>query len=237
MKTTWYLQASLFILICGTLFFTAGTVHAHFPWLAVEDGKAIYFFGEDPADRTYRLPPTIGKSEILMRSGADQSAIETQMIQSDDFVGKQSVAEVPEKVDLMSQVVFGVYNGSKLQYYTQCLGGVMPTSFSDCKPIEGMDLQAHAVDTENGVDIYVLWKGKPLADAEVTLFCAEGHQEGDGTTDKDGKVSFTDKEVEEGLNGIMVGHKMAGDSGRVGDQGYDSAMHYLTCTFADPEDH
>ncbi|MCP4192677.1 MAG: DUF4198 domain-containing protein [Planctomycetaceae bacterium] len=224
------------VLLFSVLLLTAGTANAHFPWLTIEDGKATYFFGEDPADRTYKLPPTIAKAEITMRSGAEKSAVETKMIESDKFIGKQSVAVLPGKVDLISQTIFGVYNGAKLQYYTQHLGGVMPTRFSACKPIKGMDLQAHAVNTESGVDIYVLWQGKPLADAEVTLFCDEGHQEGDGTTGKDGKVSFTDKEVEEGINGIMVGHTLAGDSGRVGDQEYDSAMHYLTATFADPED-
>ena len=236
MKTTRFMTAGVLLLICCSLFLAAAKAYAHFPWVTVENDKVNYFFGENPADRTYSLPPTIGKAEILMRSGADQSAVETEMIETDDFIGKQSVGKVSGKSDLISQVVFGVYNGSKLQYYTQYLGGQMPTSFSECKPIEGMDLQAHAVDTDTGVDVFVLWQGKPLADAEVTLFCDEGHQEGDGTTDKDGKVSFTDKEVEDGINGIVVGHKVAEDSGQVGDQAYDSAMHYLTATFADPED-
>ncbi len=236
MKTTRCMRAGVSLIICGSLFLASDTVHAHFPWVTVEEGKANYFFGETPADRTYSLPPTIGKADILMRSGADHSAVDTELIETDDFIGKKSVGEVSEKSDVISQVIFGVYNGSKLKYYSQYLGGVMPSSFSECKPIEGMDLQAHAVDTDKGVDVYVLWQGKPLTDAKVALFCDEGHQEGDGTTDKNGKVSFTDKEVEDGINGIVVGHKVDEDSGRVGDQEYDSAMHYLTVTFADPED-
>ena len=48
-------------------------------------------------------------------------------------------------------------------------------------------------------------------------------------------MSFTDAEVEEGINGIMVGLTLTEDSGSVGDQEYDSAMHYLTATFVDPE--
>ena len=237
MKMTRRVKAGVLLIICGSLFLVTDSVFAHFPWVTVEKEKVNYFFGENPADRTYSLPPTIGKAEILMRSSTGQSAVKTEMIETDDFIGKQSVGPVSEKSDVISQVVFGVYNGSKLQYYTQYLGGVMPNSFSACKPIDGMNLQAHAVDTDTGVDIYVLWKGKPLADADVTLFCDEGHQEGDGSTDKNGKVSFTDKEVEDGINGIVVGHKVADDSGQVGDQKYDSAMHYLTATFADPEDH
>ena len=230
-----YMHTFIRLLVFSVLLLTSRAASAHFPWLVVEGGKANYFFGEDPSNRTYRLPPTIAKAEIMMRSGADKSAVETKLIESEKFIGKQSVNSIPDKADLMSRVVFGVYNGAKLQYYSQYLGGVMPKSFSDCKPIKDMDLQAHAVNTEQGVDIYVLWQGKPLGDAEVSLYCDEGHQEGAGVTGKDGKVSFTDAEVEEGINGIMVGLTLTEDSGSVGDQEYDSAMHYLTATFVDPE--
>ena len=98
-----------------------------------------------------------------------------------------------------------------------------------------MDLQTHAVDTGSGVDVYVLWKGKPLADAEVRLFCAEGHEEGNAETDASGKVSFSDEQVEEGTNAILVGHTITDETGKVGSQEYKSAMHYLTATFVDPE--
>ena len=90
--------------------------------------------------------------------------------------------------------------------------------------------------TEKGVDIYVLWQGKPLKDADVSLYGDEGSQEGAGVTGQDGKVSFTDEEVGKGINGIMVGLTLTEDSGSVGDQAYDSSMHYLTATFVDPED-
>ncbi|MEZ6079361.1 MAG: hypothetical protein R3C56_27945 [Pirellulaceae bacterium] len=32
---------------------------------ALEDGKAAYFFGETPADRTYKLPGSIAKAEVM----------------------------------------------------------------------------------------------------------------------------------------------------------------------------
>lgn len=231
-----YIYTIIRLLVFSVLLLTSQTANAHFPWLVVEGGKANYFFGEDPSNRTYRLPPTIAKAEIMMRSGADKSVVETKLIESEKFVGKQSVNSIPDKAELMSRVVFGVYNGAKLQYYTQHLGGVMPKSFSDCKPIKDMSLQAHAVNTEKGVDIYVLWQGKPLKDADVSLYGDEGSQEGAGVTGQDGKVSFTDEEVGKGINGIMVGLTLTEDSGSVGDQEYDSSMHYLTATFVDPED-
>ena len=38
----------------------ATSAHAHFPWLVVEqEGNASYFFAENIADRTYKLPPGV----------------------------------------------------------------------------------------------------------------------------------------------------------------------------------
>ena len=38
----------------------ATSAHAPFPWLVVEqDGNASYFFAENIADRTYKLPPGV----------------------------------------------------------------------------------------------------------------------------------------------------------------------------------
>ncbi|MEZ6079360.1 MAG: hypothetical protein R3C56_27940 [Pirellulaceae bacterium] len=68
----------------------------------------------------------------------------------------------------------------------------------------------------------MLWDGKPLADADVQLFCAEGHEEGSAKTDANGKVSFDDKQVEAGLNGIVVDHTVKTQSGTLDGQTYDS---------------
>jgi len=220
-----------------SLVLIASTAQAHFPWMTVDkEGNVQYFFGEDITDRTYKLPPGIAKAEISMRADGKTMPVETKTIKTDDFVGKQSVASVPDGADLTSQATFGVYHGAKLQYYTQHLGGVMPTEFAKCQPFEKMDLQAHAVDIDGGVEVYVLYKGKPLADAEGKLFCEDGHEEGNAKTDASGKVSFNDNEVEDGMNAIMVGHTVDDETGKVGEESYKSAMHYLTATFVDPED-
>tara|TARA_R110002111_G_scaffold59060_1_gene99597 strand:- start:485 stop:1171 length:687 start_codon:yes stop_codon:yes gene_type:complete len=216
---------------------SASTAQAHFPWLMVdEEGKASYFFGENVAEKTYKLPPGIAKAEVFMRADGKTLPVETKPIESQDFVGKRSITSVPANADLISQATFGVYHGAKLQYYTQYMGGTMPTKFSDCSPIEKMDLQAHAVHTDGGVDVYVLWKDNPLTGTEVHLFCEEGHEEGSAKTDANGKVSFSDTQVEDGINGIMVGNTVSDETGKIGDQEYKSAMHYLTAIFKDPED-
>lgn len=211
----------------------------HFPWIAVSnDGKAIYFFGETPADRTYKLPSSVESAKVhLSQCDSQSQSIELRRVDSDDFVGLISNASIPESALLTSKVTYGVYHGSRLDYYSQHQRGPIPSNRAATGALaKQLDLHAEVIDTDSGVDVFVLWKGKPLADVEVRLFCEEGHEEGLAKTDANGKVSFDDKQVEDGLNGIMVGHTSAGESGSIGDQKYQSVSHYLTATFTDPQD-
>ncbi|MEM8670771.1 MAG: kelch repeat-containing protein [Planctomycetota bacterium] len=229
------LSFSFAVVACLTL---SQIANAHFPWLAVEDGKVVYFFGETPADRTYKLPESITKAEVssLAKRGKTQK-LELTAVETDDFVGMTSAGSVDPKSAVVSKVTYGIYNGMRLNYYTQFQGGKLPKNRRGYRGIgKQLDLYAQAVDTDSGVDVFVMWQGKPLADAEVKLFCEDGHEEGNGTTNAKGKVSFNDKEVEDGLNGIMVGHIVDGEAGKIGDQDYTKSAHYLTMTFGDPED-
>lgn len=213
---------------------------AHFPWLAVDaEGKAAFFFGETPAERSYKLPAPIAKAKVMTvnKEGKVQE-ITLNRVENDDFIGMVSQNTVSGAKALLAKVTYGMYAGSRLDYYAMHQAGPLPT---DRKAYEGkknakLDLQTQLVDTDKGVDVYVLWKGKPLAKADVTLFCDDGHEEGAATTDESGKVSFNDREVEDGLNGIRVGHKLEKDSGKWNGEEYTSSSHYLTVTFHDPED-
>ncbi|MCC7333936.1 MAG: hypothetical protein IT422_02500 [Pirellulaceae bacterium] len=222
----------------------ANSASAHFPWVVrTEDGKAAYFFGENPADRTYKLPGSIAKAEVMSWSQeGEPQELKLKPVVEEKFVGLLSEQELPADAMFSSQVTFGIYHGSRLDYYTLHQGGRLPTSRSAYEPATAthkeaaLKLNAQLVDTDSGVDVFVLWDGKPLADADVQLFCAEGHEEGSAKTDANGKVSFDDKQVEAGLNGIVVGHTVKTQSGTLDGQTYDSGSHYLTVTFSDPED-
>lgn len=226
-------------LVALCLIAAATPAYAHFPWLAIsEDGNVQYFFGENPADRTYKLPGSIAKAEVeLVTAKGTKEKLDLNAVETDDFVGRTSSKAIDTNSLLQSKATFGIYHGSRLDYYTIHYGGKLPTSLEDIsKRSVDLDLKAHLVDTEQGVDAYITWKGQPLADAEVQLYCEEGHEEASKKTDSDGKVSFTDKEVEDGLNGIMVGHTAKDESGSLNDKKYQSASHYLTVTFKDPQD-
>ncbi len=235
---------TIFLIAIAAGSLTVGSASAHFPWLArTDDGKAVYFFGESPADRTYKLPESISKAEVWLSSqDIEQQKLKLKPVDEEEFVGLLSDQELPARAICSSQVTFGVYHGSLLEYYTLHRSGPLPTSRSSYEQAaagaEGpaLKLTAQLVDTDTGVDVFVLWDGKPLANADVRLFCQEGHEEADATTDADGKVSFNDMQVEEGLNGILVGHTVKAQSGTLDGKAFDSGSHYLTATFYAPED-
>ncbi|QDU76337.1 hypothetical protein Pan97_33850 [Bremerella volcania] len=226
-------------LVTLCLMAVATPAYAHFPWVIInEEGNVQYFFGENPADRTYKLPGSIAKSEVeLVTAKGTKEKLELNAVEKDDFVGRTTSKPVDKASLLQSKVTFGIYHGSRLDYYTVHHGGKLPASREDAqKHSTDLELKADLVDAEHGVDAYITWKGQPLTDADVLLFCEEGHQEASKKTDSKGKVSFTDKEVEDGLNGIMVGHTVKDENGSLNDKKYESASHYLTVTFKDPQD-
>lgn len=212
---------------------------AHFPWLAIDDdGKAVCFFGETPAERTYKLPPAISEAKVsLVTDNQQVTDLQLETVENEDFVGVRSKSPVPASSSLFSQVTYGIYHGSKLQYYAlHCGGRLTDRQNSPGMIAKRLRLTAELIDSESGVDVFVSWDGKPLADVEVKLFCDEGHEEGSATTDQQGKVSFSDQQVEEGLNGIVVGYTDSDETGTLDGAEYQSGSHYLTVTFNDPQD-
>ncbi|MEO8270295.1 MAG: hypothetical protein ABI557_11290, partial [Aureliella sp.] len=235
---------NFFLLVSFASSLLVNSASAHFPWLVrTEDGKAAYFFGENPADRTYKLPGSIAKAEVILWSqDAEPQKLKLKPVDEEKFVGLLSDQALPAEATCSSQVTFGIYHGSRLDYYTLHQGGQLPSSRAAYEHADAaftgatLKLTAQLVDTETGVDVFVIWDSKPLADADVQLFCADGHEEGSAKTDATGKVSFNDEQIEAGLNGIMVGHTVKTQAGTLNGQAFDSGSHYLTLTFSDPED-
>jgi len=217
----------------------SSTASAHFPWLATdEDGKAIYFFGETVDDRTYKLPGSLAEVKVECHDAEGKSTTLTmEKVDGKKMVGLVSTEPVAPGSALTAHATYGIYHGSRLDYYTVYQGGKLPNSleaYAAC-PIN-LPLRAKLVDTDKGVDVYVTWQDKPLADAEVLLFCSDGHEEAAGKTDAEGKISFNNHEVEDGLNAILVGQTVKDEQGKLNGETYKSAAHYLTVTFVDPED-
>jgi hypothetical protein len=212
----------------------AAPAMAHFPWLAVDDeGHALLFFGEHIADRTYHMPEKIKTAKVqLVDKEGKQHDVELKNVESAKYIGNRSAVKVADAGSLHCVAEYGIYAGTKLTYYTQHVLGKDAAAWPT-KPATDVALQGILKKTDEGVELTVLWKGKPLKDAKVQLFCDEGHEEGSATTNPGGVVKFTSKEVEEGLNGLLVGYVDKDSPGELGGKKYTGESHYLTVTFVE----
>lgn len=212
----------------------APTAHAHFAWLMADnEGHAVFFFGESIAERTYHLPEKLSSVEIHAWSAAgERQDVPMDKVETDALIGKRSNA--PAKGAVLSCVAtYGLYQGSKLTYHCQHVAG-QPDAWP-AAPNTKLALQALIKAQEDGgVVVTVFAKGKPLANKKVQLFCDEGHEEGEATTDDKGQVSFNSKQVEDGLNGILVGHVDPQAKGELDGTEYTGEANYLSVTFYRP---
>ncbi|MFN7290861.1 MAG: hypothetical protein ACK5T6_09780, partial [Pirellula sp.] len=141
----------------------------------------------------------------------------------------------PDGADIMRWPLVGDVGET---WYCKPQSGKLLVSPADATPVDPQPvpkskqarLAAKVVATNSGIDVFATWDGKPLKDVEIKLYCAEGHEEGSAKTDGEGKVSFTNKQVEDGLNGIMFGNSVE-ESGELDGKPYTKAAHYLTTTF------
>lgn len=206
---------------------------AHYPWLAIDgEGHALCFFGEHIADRAYHMPDTIKAAKLFhVDTDGKRSEVELSGVETDKFIGNRSAGKVAEAGTLHSVAVYGIYVNTKLTYYSQHLLGEDPAAWPT-KPAADVALQGIVSrDKDGGARLQVFWQGKPLAGAKVRLFCDEGHEEGSATTNPDGVVTFSADEVEDGLNGLLVGYVDKGAPGELDGKKYAGESHYLTITF------
>jgi hypothetical protein len=156
-----------------------------------------------------KLPPSVAKAELKrIDAGGEVSKLTTNKVETDKLVGLVSETSLTPDQSFGTEVTYGIHGGSRLNYICAHIAKV-PTARDVYKSVRwSPKLQAHAVKSGGGVDVFVVWDGKPIEGMEVKLSCEEGHDEGSAKTDAEGKVTFSEKQVEEGLNAITVGQKV-----------------------------
>jgi hypothetical protein len=205
------------------------TAQAHFPWLATDDsGRAVMWFGESTDDRTYPMPAAV--QAITLKSDKSDQPIATEPVDRDDLVGILSKLPVNPHGEVSGTVTYGLYHGTKLTYHVEHLPHADATTWPT-EPRPDAPVQTVVTKTDEGVSVLVLKENKPLADVEVKLFCEEGHEEASAKTDANGVVEFSGKEVEPGLNAVMVGITDSEATGTHEGKDYTSTSDFLTATF------
>ncbi|XZE43095.1 Kelch repeat-containing protein [Pirellulaceae bacterium SH467] len=233
MKRTFFWPASLALLLS----WLPGLAQAHFPWLVRGDhGKLIYYFGEGIADQTYKMPNSLagGKFTELSLDGK-ATPLALNKIETSDLVGCTTEKSVSRDGLFIAEATYGIYKGTRLQYISMHQSH---TPYVARQPIADPSklpkLFAEIIDTDGGIDVHAWKAGKPFAKTKVTLYNSAGDELASGETNDDGKISFEDTLLRQGVMGIMFGTSDP-SPGQLNDTRYETESTYFTATFLAPE--
>ena len=145
---------------------------------------------------------------------------------TDDFIGLEMSLPAGKSTALETVCEYGIYGGSMLCYYSQHL---LPTADGKIADGTSAELKLNIVPESKpgGLAATVLWEGKPLADAVVTLIDSAGETAKE-TTDAEGKVFFVLAKA--GMVGLMTNHSEKEKSGEFNGQNYKGQANYATLT-------
>jgi hypothetical protein len=198
---------------------------AHFPWLTTNDeGHALLFFSESPAERDYHLPECVAQAEVMLLGGDEAKTLKLAEVDEDNYIGRRSESEVPAGAALATSCRYGVYHGTLLTYYAKYLPVFDHNHAQAERPMLDADLQ----QTDDGLEATVYWEGKPVAGAIATLIGPDGETQ-EEETDDNGTITF--KTPDKGLVGLVVGYILEDAAGTFRDEPYQSESHYATFSF------
>jgi hypothetical protein len=213
--------------------FGASDACAHFTWLDSDgSGRVVFFFGENPADRDYRLPEALARAEIWhVDASGERRLVEREVVEEEAFTGFRGTGEGETEGFYESQVVYGVFQGAKLTYDARRLltidSATWPREASGPLSLQILP----SIDGEDLV-VQVLWRGAPIANAKTTLYGSDGAEVGSSAADDAGRVRFQGAASLKGLLGVLASCTLEGDVGEWMGKKYKGAAHYSTLTFS-----
>ncbi|HEX4414903.1 MAG TPA: hypothetical protein VH107_14810 [Lacipirellulaceae bacterium] len=209
---------------------------AHFLWIksVTVDGEpnALLFFGESPADETYHFPDKLAKTKLWSRAAdGKQTEVETKKVDTEDRVGFLAPLKNDKAPVLQSTQQYGIYGTALLVYHPKHIRGATADEINAAG--SSKDEQLEIVPHIQGDDVKatVLWDGKPLADADVSVIVGD-HEPAEQKTGKDGNVGF--KATGGELVGVLANTLEKDKSGELDGKSYKGVMHYATLTFHIP---
>lgn len=219
------------------------SANAHFLWLKSDapDGKpqAVLIFGESAADEAYHLPESLADTELWLRTpGEKRAALKTEKVDNDDRIGLIAAlpnAEMPEVIETSRE--YGVYGDFLLTYYAKHIRANSNEELAAAGPSSDLKLDivpnfATPKATKDGLELTVLWDGKPREGVELSVKTDGENEDVDAQklkTDADGKVTLKPKGA--GLVAVLANVHDAKQSGELNGKKYTSAAHYSSLTF------
>jgi N-acetylneuraminic acid mutarotase/uncharacterized GH25 family protein len=216
----------------------ATQANAHFLWLKGDsaDGKpqAVLIFGESAADEAYHLPESLADVEIFCRtSNGERSQLKTEKVENDDRVGVVAPlpsGDLPEVAEATRE--YGVYGDFLLTYYAKHIHAKSNEEVSAAGPSKDLKLDIVPKATDDGLELTVLWDGKPREDVTVNVKVDGENEDAEAekfTTDADGKVTLQPEGS--GLVAVLANVSDDKQKGELKGKKYTSAAHYSSLTF------
>lgn len=225
-------SAVCLLLSCVACCLQMDAASAHFLWLdsepAGETRTGLLFFGESPQERNYHLPEPIAGAEVFANAGeGKREKLTTVERETDDYVGLEMPLPAAKTASIETVREYGIYGGSMLCYYSQHLLPSADGKLADVTPSSELKLNIVPESKPGGLAATVLWEGKPLADATVTLIDSEGEST-DETTDAEGQVFFV--LTKKGTIGLMTSHSEKDKTGEFAGKKFKGQANYATLT-------
>jgi uncharacterized GH25 family protein len=222
----------------------AAPARAHFVWLlpweeAGKEPAVRLLFSEDLRVFDPDLLSKIAHAEVFVRNADDQTRTIKTVFAKDQLKATMP-AEVVREVGAVCR--YGVFQRGGvepflLNYYAKTFVGLEdwanpPGLFGkawDKLPLEIVPV----LPKKDAPRLRVLWRGKPVADAEVVLLVPGIADKVEARTDKDGVFSLTPPK-KGGFYGLRVLHKEA-RAGEYKGKKYKEVRHYATLVLRIPE--
>lgn len=126
---------------------------------------------------------------------------------------------------------YGIYGNALLVYHAKHVNGTAAKTINAAGTSKELKLEIVPHVTGKEVQLTVLWDGKPLKDAAVSVF-VEGADPDEKKTGDDGKVTF--KSEKGGLVGALANTLEKDKAGELDKKPYKGIMHYASLTFELP---
>jgi len=225
-------RPTLFIACSLALWASPNTCRAHFLWIKTitNEGRphAFLFFGEDALDEAYNLPESLTDSKAWLRTAdGERRELSLSEWEGEDRIGLGARLDDGSCV-LEASEQYGVYGTALLVYSAKHVHARSSDEFN--KAGSSTELALDIVPRVNGkqLELTVLWDGKRLAEAEISVAVADAEAI-KKTTDENGQVAFTPKGA--GIVSVLANRMDKTLKGKLNDKPYDHGLHYVSLTF------
>ena len=221
------------LIACGlAVLCTATASHAHFLWIktVTHDGQphAFLFFGENVADEAYHLPESLADAAVWHRVQQGQrEKVAVKPWEGEDRIGLGAPLTNGAPCVLEAQEQYGVYGTALLVYSAKHVHAKTAEELNAAGASKELKLDIVPRAKDDQLELTILWDGKPLSDAKVSVAVGDAEPQ-EMTTDELGHVAVKPKGS--GVVGVLANRMNEGVKGTLGDKSYDHELYYASFT-------